>query len=146
MAIFNITGSELYVVNHAVKYEASLQHRERTIKTMHELPSTVYAAVALNRILRPEKPVSALGSGLKSVHVFDGNGAHECDYYSRSEKGDNDWRATFHTLYKAGYNRPLMFEFQYKDIGDLKPCYNFYITGYLSKSNHILNSQSASHD
>jgi|GEM_PF-7017996 len=39
-----------------------------------------------------------------------------------------------------------MFEFQYKDIGDLKPCYNFYITGYLSKSNHILNSQSASHD
>ena len=52
----------------------------------------------------------------------------------------------FNTLYKAGYNRPLMFEFQYKDIGDLKPCYNFYITGYLSKSNHILNSQSASHD
>jgi|GEM_PF-5616503 len=94
MAIFNIAGPELYVVNHAVKYEAPLQHRERTIKTMHEFPRTVYAAVALNRI-RPEKPVFALGSGLKFVHRFDGNGAHECNYYSRSEKGDNNWRATF---------------------------------------------------
>lgn len=132
MVIENMTGPELYVISHGIRYERPLCRTvDETIKIMDKLPPDVYAAVDMNHILHPEKLVSALGSRLRFIHVSDGDGAHEYHYYPCSGKGDNDWMVILNALYKAGYSGPFMFECHYKDIGDLAPCYNFLYYKYV---------------
>lgn len=132
MVIENMTGPELYVVSHGVKYERPLCRTvPEMMAIMAKLPPTVYAAVDLNHILHPEEMIAALGSRLKFIHVSDGDGAHERHYFPCSGKGMNDWMAILDALYKAGYTGPFMYECHTKDLRDLIYCYHEMYNRYI---------------
>lgn len=95
---------------------------------MKQLPKNVYSAIDMNHIDNPELLIQAMGKRLKSVHIADGDGRHECHYLPNpcSGKGDNDWIKILKELYKAGYTGPFMYEVktsEYKEFKDLYNCY-----------------------
>ena len=126
MVIENMLGYEL-VRNE--QHERPLGRTVEEVKLiMKQLPKNVYSAIDMNHIDNPELLIQAMGKRLKSVHIADGDGRHECHYMPNpcSGKGDNDWIKILKELYKAGYTGPFMYEVktsEYKEFKDLYNCY-----------------------
>ncbi len=63
--------------------------------------------------------IEAFGDNLKMIHLHDNNGLldlHKAPY----DKGTVDWKATFATLKKIGYNGVINFEINPKELGTFK--------------------------
>lgn len=126
MVIENMLGYEL-VRNE--QHERPLGRTVEEVKLiMKQLPKNVYSAIDMNHIDNPELLIQAMGKRLKSVHIADGDGRHECHYLPNpcSGKGDNDWIKILKELYKARYTGPFMYEVktsEYKEFKDLYNCY-----------------------
>ena len=115
MVIENMLGYEL-VRNE--QHERPLGRTVEEVKLiMKQLPKNVYSAIDMNHIDNPELLIQAMGKRLKSVHIADGDGRHECHYMPNPCSGKGD---------KAGYTGPFMYEVktsEYKEFKDLYNCY-----------------------
>ncbi|WP_052258977.1 sugar phosphate isomerase/epimerase family protein [Sphingobacterium sp. T2] len=112
---------------------------------MKLMPKDVFAAVDMNHIKHPENLIMALGKRLKSVHIADGDGKKECHYFPCSGEGENDWSAILLALKKVGYKGPFMYECAFKDVKDLRACFEGLRCNYSFKlltnpSKHALKS------
>lgn len=123
MVIENMTGYEL-LLGDGKRERPLCRTIEETVEIMGRLPNNIYAAIDMNHIKRPEKLIRAMGKRLKTVHIADGDGENERHYFPCSGEGDNDWTAILLALQETGYKGPFMFESAYKDVKDLKPCYD----------------------
>lgn len=134
MVIENMTGPELHVMSQGVQFERPLGRTvEEMVMIMNKLPAEVYAAVDMNHIPHPEKMILALGNRLRFVHIADGDAVNELHYLPCSGKGINDWMAILDALYKVNYPGPFMFECHFKNIKDLKYCYEALYNDYVIK-------------
>lgn len=121
MVIENMLGFKLQVS--ATRERALCRTVEETVEIMGRLPKSIYSAIDMNHIKEPEKLILAMGSRLKSVHIADGDGLGERHYFPCSGEGENDWTAILAALDKVNYQGPFLFESAYKDVKDLKECY-----------------------
>ena len=121
MVIENMLGFDLLA---DVKRERPLcRSVEETEQIMNLLPKDVYSAIDMNHIKNPEKLILAMGKRLQTVHIADGTGKQENHYFPCSGQGQNNWVAILEALNEVGYTGPFMYESAYKDVKDMKPCY-----------------------
>jgi len=121
MVIENMLGFEM-VVN-KTRERALCRTVEETVEIMNRLPSSVYSAIDMNHIKDPELLIRAMGKRLKSVHIADGNGKQENHFFPCSGEGSNNWKEILRALNEVGYKGPFMYESKYKNLNELKPCY-----------------------
>ncbi len=121
MVIENMLGYELNV--DAERERPLCRTVEETVEIMSRLPKTIFSAVDTNHIKDPEKLIRAMGKRLKSLHIADGDGKKECHFLPCSGEGQNNWTDILSALNEASYKGPFMFECAYKDVKDLKECY-----------------------
>lgn len=122
IVIENMLGYELVRSNK--KQETPLCRTvDEMTAIMKLMPKDVFAAVDMNHIKHPENLIMALGKRLKSVHIADGDGKKECHYFPCSGEGENDWSAILLALKKVGYKGPFMYECAFKDVKDLRACF-----------------------
>lgn len=123
MVIENMLGYEL--VKDA-QYERPLGRTvEEVLHIMSLVPREVDAAVDTNHIDNPERLISALGRRVRTIHVSDGDGRHECHELPWQGLGDNDWTAVLKALYEdAHYRGVFMYEVKKADFPQLKACYD----------------------
>ncbi len=108
MVIENMLGYEL-VRNE--QHERPLGRTVEEVKLiMKQLPKNVYSAIDMNHIDNPELLIQAMGKRLKSVHIADGDGRHECHYMPnpcsgkrRQRLDKNTERALQSRIYRAFY-------------------------------------------
>lgn len=108
---------------------------EETKEIMGRLPGDIYSAIDMNHIKNPEKLIRAMGARLKSVHIADGNGEKECHYFPCSGEGENNWTEILSALEEAHYTGPFMYESAYKDVKDMKVCYESLYSKFVGEKN-----------
>lgn len=131
MVIENMLGFELKVDDN--RERPLCRTVEETAAIMKRLPESIYSAIDMNHIKNPEKLILVMGKRLKSVHISDGNGKKECHYFPCSGEGENNWVEIFAALQDARYNGPFMYECAYKDVKDMKECYDFLFNKFITE-------------
>lgn len=123
VVIENMLGYELQKDE---QYERPLGRTvEEMVHILSLMPAEVDVAVDMNHIDRPELLISALGSRVRTIHVSDGDGRHECHELPGEGRGDNDWVAILRALYEdAHYRGVFMFEVKKAEFHQLKMCYD----------------------
>ncbi|MDR6784427.1 sugar phosphate isomerase/epimerase [Pedobacter africanus] len=121
MVVENMLGFELLA--DAKRERPLCRTVEETSQIMDLLPVDVYSAIDMNHIKHPENLILAMGKRLRSVHIADGTGKQENHYFPCSGQGQNNWVAILKALDQVGYTGPFMYESAYKDVKDMKPCY-----------------------
>ncbi len=129
MVIENMLGPELLA--DAKRERPLCRSVDETLELMNRLPDDIYSAVDMNHISHPEKLIRAVGRRLKSVHVADGTGKAENHFFPCSGEGQNNWTDILSALYEVGYTGPFMFESHYKDVKDLRTCYETLYHAYI---------------
>ena len=135
MVIENMLGYELQVND---KRERPLfRTSEETSEIMNCLPESIYSAIDMNHIKNPETLIRVMGKRLKSVHIADGDGKKECHYFPCSGQGENNWTEILSALQDSHYKGPFMFECEYKDVKELKECYESLYNKFIADKNHV---------
>lgn len=106
---------------------------EETVEIMNRLPPDIFSAIDMNHIKNPEILIRAMGKRLKTVHISDGNGEQECHYFPCSGQGQNNWTAILSALNSVGYTGPFMYESAFKDVKDMKECYDTFYKKFVMK-------------
>lgn len=131
MVIENMLGFELQVA----KREWPLCRTvEETAEIMNRLPASIYSAIDMNHIKNPEKLIRAMGKRLKTVHIADGLGKKEDHFFPCSGEGQNNWIEILSALNEVGYKGPFMYESAYKDVKDMKTCYDTLYNNFVNST------------
>lgn len=130
MVIENMLGFELRVADRERPLCRSV---EETVEIMNSLPSDIYSAIDMNHIKNPEKLILAMGKRLKSVHIADGKGKKEDHFFPCSGEGENNWTEILKALDEVGYKGPFMYESAYKDVKDMKICYDTLYQNFINE-------------
>lgn len=135
MVIENMLGPKLQKDS---VYERPLcRSVEETKEIMGRLPDDIYSAIDMNHIKNPQNLIRAMGSRLKSVHIADGNGEKESHYFPCSGQGENNWTDILSALEEAHYTGPFMYESHYKDVKDMKECYDSLYQKFITAKNTL---------
>ncbi|GAB3012870.1 hypothetical protein GCM10027051_15040 [Niabella terrae] len=121
MVIENMFGPEL--LRDAARERPLFRTVEEAVEIMNRLPADIYSAIDMNHAKYPASMIYAMGDRLKTIHVADGTDKAENHYLPCSGKGHNDWVAILVALDAVGYQGPFMYESKYKDLSELKSCY-----------------------
>ena len=130
MVIENMLGFELKV--DAKRERPLCRTVAETVEIMNRLPESIYSAIDMNHIKNPERLIRAMGKRLKSVHIADGTGKKENHFFPCSGEGQNNWVEILSALDEVGYSGPFMYESAYKDVKDMKLCYNTLYHNFLN--------------
>lgn len=133
----------IMVIENMLGFELRFGERERPLcrsveeatEIMNRLPANIYSAIDMNHIKNPEKLILAMGKRLKSVHIADGTGKKEDHFFPCSGEGKNNWVAILSALNEVGYSGPFMYESAYKDVKDMKLCYNTLYQNFVNAMN-----------
>ena len=131
MVIENMLGPEL--LKDQKRERPLCRTVEEAVEIMNRLPNDIYSAIDMNHIKNPERLIVAMGGRLKSVHVADGTGQEENHYFPCSGQGQNNWVAILSALNEAHYTGPFMYECHYKDVRDMKGCYQSLYTSFINE-------------
>lgn len=131
MVIENMLGPEL--LKDEKRERPLCRTVDEAVEIMNLLPADIYSAIDMNHIKNPERLILAMGERLKSVHVADGTGEEENHYFPCSGQGQNDWVSILSALDKARYTGPFMYECHYKDVADMKGCYESLYKSFINE-------------
>lgn len=133
MVIENMLGPKLQKDS---VYERPLcRSVEETKEIMGRLPDDIYSAIDMNHIKNPQDLIRAMGRRLKSVHIADGNGEKESHFFPCSGQGENNWTDILSALEEAHYTGPFMYESHFKDVKDMKECYDSLYQKFITAKN-----------
>jgi sugar phosphate isomerase/epimerase len=132
MVIENMLGPQLLLANG--KRERPLcRSVEETVEIMNRLPKDIYSAIDVNHIKNPENLIRAMGSRLRTLHISDGDGEKECHYFPCAGEGKNNWTQILSALNEVHYTGPFMYECHYKDVKDMKVCYDSLYNSFIAQ-------------
>lgn len=120
MVVENMLGPELMIGS---RERALLRTVEETVEMFDRFPNTVFSAIDMNHIKKPEILIRAMGSRLKTIHVADGTGEAENHWFPCDNKGNNDWSEILKALQEVNYEGPFLYESAYEDEKDFKECF-----------------------